>query len=70
MLDKAGRVLWSDYRRTQGGPVETAHSQLRELFKQLNPADVVMAAIESTEGPIQARVEGRILEVQPAAATR
>ena len=50
MLDDAGEVLFSDYKRTMGRPIETVRSQLDKLFRQINPSDIVLAAATGSAG--------------------
>jgi len=44
VLDEQGRVLFSDYRRTMGQPVETARRQIEDIFNRFNPDNIVEAA--------------------------
>ena len=36
VLNDAGEVLFSDYERTKGRPIQTAHKQLQKVFKRIN----------------------------------
>ncbi len=56
VLDHAGKVVFCDYRRTKGSPVETARSQLDEVFGQINPSDVVFAAATGSAGRFLAKL--------------
>jgi len=59
VLDANNGVLFSDYKRTMGRPVEAVQSQLRELFLQINPMDIVLTAATGTAG----RFIAKLLEV-------
>ncbi|MHC4705803.1 MAG: acyl-CoA dehydratase activase, partial [Planctomycetota bacterium] len=54
LLDEAGAILYSDYERTKGRPLETAHDQLTQIFRHINPADVVLAAVTGSAGRLLA----------------
>ena len=58
VLNDAGQVLFSDYRRTKGRPVHTVRSQLDELFGRINPLDVVLAAATGSAGRFLAKLQG------------
>ncbi len=42
VLDDANGVVFSDYQRTKGRPIEMARSQLDTAFKCVNPSDIVL----------------------------
>ncbi len=50
VLDESGVVVFSDYQRTLGKPIETASRQLREVLKQINLSDIVFAAATGSVG--------------------
>ncbi len=50
VLDEAGKVVFRDYQRTVGKPIETAGRQLREVLKQISLSDVVLAAATGSAG--------------------
>ena len=59
VLDADNQVLFCDYKRTMGRPVEAVRSQLRELFLQINPTDIALTATTGTAG----RFIAKLLEV-------
>ncbi|MCD6395267.1 MAG: CoA activase, partial [Planctomycetes bacterium] len=50
VFDDSQTVVFSDYRRTMGKPVETVQSQLRDLLGQIDPAAIVCAAATGAAG--------------------
>ncbi|MCK4913879.1 MAG: CoA activase [Planctomycetes bacterium] len=50
VVDDASRIIYSDYKRTRGRPIETARGQLRRILKQVNPADITLAVATGTAG--------------------
>jgi len=58
VLDEADKVLFCDYQRTKGRPIETIHSQLQKVFRQINPSDVVLAAATGSAGRFLAKLLG------------
>ena len=58
ILDSKNKMLYSDYKRTKGRPVETVLSQLKELFSRLNHRDIVLAATTGTAGRFIAKLLG------------
>jgi len=56
VLDHTDKVVFCDYRRTKGQPIRTARSQLDELFKQINPSDVGLAAATGSAGRLLAEL--------------
>ena len=56
VLDDSSRVVSCDYRRTKGRPIETANLQLRDIFGQVNPSDIVLAAATGSAGRFLARL--------------
>jgi predicted CoA-substrate-specific enzyme activase len=55
VLDDTNKVLFCDYKRTLGRPVEKVRSQLQEAFKQLNPTQIRLAAATGNAGRFLAR---------------
>ena len=58
VLDEKLAVAFCDYRRTKGRPIETAHEQLNELFRQINPSDIVLSAATGSVGRFLAKLLG------------
>jgi len=56
VLDEAGKVVISDYRRTKGRPMETIRSQLGEISRQVRSSDIVLAAATGSAGRFLARL--------------
>jgi len=44
VLSESGELIFCDYRRTKGRPIETARSQLGEVFQRVRPSNIVLAA--------------------------
>ncbi|MHC4423797.1 MAG: acyl-CoA dehydratase activase, partial [Planctomycetota bacterium] len=58
VLNDAGEVLLSDYERTKGRPIQTAHKQLQKVFKRINSADISLAAATGSAGRLFAKLSG------------
>lgn len=58
VLDAAGKILLSDYRRTKGRPMETACGQLRQALGQANLSQVTLTAATGSAGRLLARILG------------
>ncbi len=58
VLDAVGRTQFSDYKRTKGRPIETAHQQLRRAFAQVGPAGIALTAATGSAGRLLAKVLG------------
>ena len=50
VIDDDSRIIYSDYQRTKGRPIETIQSQLRQIFKQVNPAKITLAVATGSAG--------------------
>ena len=50
VLDDTGKVIFCDYQRTLGRPIEIVRSQLSEAFKQVNPSSVALAVTTGSVG--------------------
>lgn len=50
VLDSTGESVFCDYQRTKGKPIETVRLQLAELFRQVNPSDVVLTVASGSTG--------------------
>jgi predicted CoA-substrate-specific enzyme activase len=50
VLNEDSKTIFSDYRRTKGRPIETAHSQLHSLFREINPSEVILTAATGSVG--------------------
>jgi predicted CoA-substrate-specific enzyme activase len=58
ILDDENRIVLSDYRRTKGKPIETFRTQLQEILKRINPADVEMVAATGSAARLPAHLLG------------
>jgi len=58
VLSEEDEVLYCDYRRTKGRPIESAYLQLEEVFKSVNPSDVVLVGITGSAGRFLAKLLG------------
>ena len=58
VLDDAGKILFSDYKRTRGRPIEVVYSQLKELFQHFNPSNVSISAATGSAGRLFAELTG------------
>lgn len=56
VLDAGNKVLFSDYKRTMGRPVETVRSQLSELFLWISPMNIILTAVTGTAGRFIAKL--------------
>jgi predicted CoA-substrate-specific enzyme activase len=56
LLDSAGRILYSDYKRTLGRPVQTAYNQLTELLEQIGTAEITLTAATGSAGRFLAKL--------------
>ncbi|MFH1616295.1 MAG: acyl-CoA dehydratase activase [Planctomycetota bacterium] len=50
VLDKDGKVIHCDYKRTEGRPIETIRSQLQNLSNQVNFPDIVLTVATGSAG--------------------
>ena len=50
VLDDSANVIYCDYRRTGGKPIETVRGQLSEVLKQINPSDIAMTVATGSAG--------------------
>jgi hypothetical protein len=50
VLDEAGKVLFCDYRRTKGRPIEVVLPQLQQALKQLSPPKITLTAATGSAG--------------------
>jgi len=58
LLDGAGRVVFSDYRRTIGRPIETVQAQLNRLLEMVRPSDITSAAATGSAARLPAKLLG------------
>jgi len=58
VLDERSEVVFCEYKRTDGRPVETIRSQLEALLGQVNPSDIVLAAATGSAGRFVAELLG------------
>ncbi|MHC4394178.1 MAG: acyl-CoA dehydratase activase [Planctomycetota bacterium] len=56
VLSDAGSIIICDYQRTKGRPIETLRSQIADVFSQINPSDVVLAAATGSAGRFAAKL--------------
>ena len=69
VLDEAGSIIFSDYRRTKGRPIETVRSQLKGVFKEGNSSNIIIAAATGSAGRLLAkRLEIPFVNEVPAQA--
>ena len=50
VVDELGRIIYSDYQRTKGKPIETAREQLHQTLRQINPAEIAFAVATGSAG--------------------
>ena len=50
VLDDTNHIVFSDYKRTLGRPLQTARLQLAELLRCVNPSDVVLTSTTGSVG--------------------
>ncbi len=58
IIDEGGRVVFDDYRRTMGRPIETVREQLALVFKRKGESDFVLFAATGTAGRFFASLAG------------
>jgi len=58
VLDDSGELIFCDYERTKGRPMETVRSQLDKVFRQLNTSDAFFAAVTGSAGRFLAGLSG------------
>jgi len=58
VLNDAAEVIFCDYQRTKGRPIQTVRSQLEAVFRYINPLDVVFAAATGSVGRFLAKLQG------------
>jgi predicted CoA-substrate-specific enzyme activase len=56
VLDNTNKVVICDYQRTKGKPIETVSSQLKEVFRQINPSEVALSAATGSAGRFLAKL--------------
>ena len=56
VLDEAEQIIFCDYRRTKGRPIETARAQLDEVFRQIHPANTYFGASTGSGGRLLAKL--------------
>ena len=56
VLDNAGKSILCDYHRTKGKPIETVRLQLAQVFRQINPSDVVLTVATGSTGRFLAKL--------------
>ncbi len=58
ILDEAGKVVFDDYRRTMGRPIETVRDQLALIFERKGESDLELFAATGTAGRFFASLAG------------
>lgn len=58
VLDDGGVLLYSDYKRIKGRPVETVRSQLSAVFELLDPGSISLTAATGSAGRFVAKLLG------------
>ncbi len=53
-----GEVIFSDYKRTMGRPIETTYGQLAEVFRRVSATDASLAAATGSAGRLLAKLLG------------
>ena len=56
VMDSFGGILYCDYRRTMGSPIECAKGQLEEIFTVVKPSSIKLSAITGSAGRLIARI--------------
>jgi len=56
VLNETGGIVFCDYQRTIGKPIETANHQLHKIFEQVNPSDVTLVAATGSAGRFFAKL--------------
>lgn len=56
VLDDTDKVIFCDYKRTLGRPLEMVRTQLEEVFKRINPSRVLLAAATGNTGRLVAKL--------------
>jgi len=56
VLDDDNAIVFRDYQRTKGRPVETARGQLEKVFSQVNGSNIVLTALTGSAGRLPARM--------------
>ena len=56
LMDDKTHILYTDYRRTKGKPIETVASQLKELFAGFDIRQVTMASATGSAGRLAAEI--------------
>ncbi|MFC1739733.1 BadF/BadG/BcrA/BcrD ATPase family protein, partial [Planctomycetota bacterium] len=58
VLDEAGNMVFSDYQRTRGKPLQKIREQLAKVFEQFNASDMLLCAATGTNGRFLAKLIG------------
>jgi len=67
---EAGKTLFTDYQRTKGRPIETAHQQLQRALRQVKASEIALTAATGSAGRLFAKVLGiPFVNEVPAQAT-
>ncbi len=56
VLNEKSEIIFCDYQRTRGRPIETVRSQLGNLFKQINPSYIILVAATGSAGRFLAKL--------------
>ena len=56
VLDEAGKILFCDYQRTKGRPIETILPQIQQALKQLSPSEITLTVATGSAGRFLAKL--------------
>ena len=70
VLNEAGAIVFTDYKRTMGKPIETARRQLDEIYRQRKASEAALVAVTGSAGRFFAKLLGvQFINEIPAQAT-
>ncbi len=58
LLDEKGSVIYSNYERTRGKPIDTARGQLGRVLEKVNPKNISLTAATGSAGRLVAKLLG------------
>ncbi len=58
ILTGSGRMLFSDYRRIRGKPIETVREQIEEVFRYISPSKIYFSAATGSAGRFFSELTG------------
>ena len=50
VLSESGNIIFNDYQRTKGRPIETAQSQLTKALSYFNVSDIILMSATGSAG--------------------